>query len=179
MNPDIAMFGKALGNGYAINAIIGKSAIMQAAQDTFISSTFWTEKLGCVAANETLKVMEEVSSWNIITEIGKNVTSIWARAAAESGLELQVSGLPALSSFNFVSEFPLAQKTLLTKEMLNLGYLSGNAFYPSICHTEIILEEYEENLTKSFKYVAKFSTEADIVKHLDGGVCHSGFQRLN
>ena len=38
------MFGKALGNGYAITAVLGKK-IMEAGQNTFISSTFWTEEL--------------------------------------------------------------------------------------------------------------------------------------
>ena len=40
IDPDIAMFGKALGNGYAITAIVGRQAVMEAAQSTFISSTF-------------------------------------------------------------------------------------------------------------------------------------------
>ena len=43
--PDIAIFGKALGNGYAINAIVGKKDLGHA-QSTFISSTFWTERIG-------------------------------------------------------------------------------------------------------------------------------------
>ena len=50
VNPDIAIFGKALGNGYAINAVIGKKDIMEFAQSTFISSTFWTERIGPSAA---------------------------------------------------------------------------------------------------------------------------------
>ena len=53
VNPDIVILGKALGNGYAINAVLGKKEIMQSCQKTFISSTFWTEKIGYVAASET------------------------------------------------------------------------------------------------------------------------------
>ena len=55
VNPDIAIFGKSIGNGYPISAIIGKKKIMQVAQDTFISSTMWTDRLGFIAALETLK----------------------------------------------------------------------------------------------------------------------------
>ena len=48
--PDLVTFGKALGNGYAITAVLGKKKIMNTFSDTFISSTFWTERSGYVAA---------------------------------------------------------------------------------------------------------------------------------
>ena len=60
VNPDIAIFGKALGNGYAINAVIGKKDIMENAQKTFISSTFWTERIGPAAALATLEEMKRI-----------------------------------------------------------------------------------------------------------------------
>ena len=58
VEPDMAMFGKALGNGYAVTAVIGKREMMKAAESTFISSTFWTERIGSAAEIATLKVME-------------------------------------------------------------------------------------------------------------------------
>ena len=58
VNPDIAIFGKALGNGHAITSVLGIREVMQAAQSTFISSTFWTERLGPAAALKTLEIME-------------------------------------------------------------------------------------------------------------------------
>ena len=59
VNPDIAIFGKTLGNGYAINAIIGKKKFMSNVTSTFISSTFWGERIGYVAALKTLDVMKK------------------------------------------------------------------------------------------------------------------------
>ena len=58
VEPDMAMFGKALGNGYGITATIGKREVMEAAQTTFISSTFWTERIGPTAA------LKPWRSWN-------------------------------------------------------------------------------------------------------------------
>jgi len=69
--PDIAMFGKALGNGFAITSVIGKKAIMQKAGNSFISSTFWTERIGFTAGIETLKLMNEKKSWKKIIISGK------------------------------------------------------------------------------------------------------------
>ena len=54
VNPDMAMFGKALGNGYAITSVIREEDIMDAAQKTFISSTFWTKRIGPTAALKSL-----------------------------------------------------------------------------------------------------------------------------
>ena len=68
IEPDIAMFGKALGNGYAITAILGKN-VMEYAQSTFISSTFWTERIGSVAALKTLEIMERDETWTKITNL--------------------------------------------------------------------------------------------------------------
>ena len=53
----MAIFGKAIGNGYPINAIIGKK-IMMCAEKTFISSTFLSEAVGPAAAIETIKFMK-------------------------------------------------------------------------------------------------------------------------
>ena len=57
--PDIAVFGKALGNGHPITAVIGKRNIMEKAKSSFISSTFWSDRSGPVAALKTLEVMEK------------------------------------------------------------------------------------------------------------------------
>ena len=66
VNPDIAIFGKALGSGYAINAIIGKKKIMKKAENTFISSTFWGERIGYTAALSSIKEFERLKVFNKI-----------------------------------------------------------------------------------------------------------------
>ena len=81
VHPDLAMFGKALGNGYAITSIIGRRAVMEAAQSTFISSTFWTERIGPTAALKTLEVMERERSWQTITAIGLELRRGWRELA--------------------------------------------------------------------------------------------------
>ena len=101
ITPDIAMYGKTLGNGYAINAIVGKKEIMEAAQTTFISSTFWTERIGPTAALKTLEVMEEIESWKRISDIGRLVSKNWQKLAKKYELEIAVQGIDALPSFSF------------------------------------------------------------------------------
>ena len=79
VEPDVAMFGKALGNGYAVTAVLGKREVMQAAEKSFISSTFWTERIGSSAGLATLKVMDKEKSWEKITKIGEYVNSEWMK----------------------------------------------------------------------------------------------------
>ena len=180
VEPDIAMFGKTLGNGYGITAVVGRKEVMQAAQKTFISSTFWTERIGPTAALATLDVMEEIKSWNIITEIGKKVSSKWQEIAENTDVKINRAGLPSLSTFSFDSKDSLKYKTYLTQEMLKKGYLANTSFYASISHTESKLNPYFEDLHAVFKTINKFeSDQLDVNEFLDGPVCHGGFKRLN
>ena len=76
VTPDMIMLGKTLGNGYAITAVVGKEEIMRFAEQTFISSTFWTERIGPAAALKTLEIMEREKSWIDITNKGKILQSV-------------------------------------------------------------------------------------------------------
>lgn len=118
VEPDMAMFGKALGNGYAITATIGRREVMEAAQSTFISSTFWTERIGPAAALKTLEVMERERSWEKITQIGEAIRAGWSALAGKYGLEIEHFGLPSLAGFSFKRLKRLEYKTLVTQEML-------------------------------------------------------------
>jgi glutamate-1-semialdehyde 2,1-aminomutase len=179
VEPDMAMFGKALGNGYAITGVIGKREIMQAAQKTFISSTFWTERIGSVAALKTLEVMEREKSWELITNKGNKIADNWKKLATKNELSITLAGLPALISFNFNSPNALAYKTLITQEMMKKGYLASNSVYACTEHTEEILDSYFYELSKIFPIIKECEMGRDILTLLEGPICHAGFKRLN
>ena len=178
--PDIAIFGKALGNGYAITSVIGKQEIMSFVQDTFLSSTFWTERIGPTAALKTLEVMESQKSWIYITEMGKHVKNIWLSIANSHDLPITVSGLDSLASFEFDDLNHLKYKTFLTEFMLSKGYLAGNIFYSCTSHDMNILDQYSNHLDEAFNLISKAkSGELNINNLLQSRVCSSGFKRLN
>jgi glutamate-1-semialdehyde 2,1-aminomutase len=175
----MAMFGKALGNGYAITATIGRREVMEAAQSTFISSTFWTERIGPAAALKTLEVMERVRSWEQITAMGKEITRRWQDLARKYGLEISTSGLPSLTHFGFSGRNALAYKTLITQEMLAKGFLAGNSVYVCTEHTPGVIDAYFTALDPIFMLIRECEDGRDVSKLLKGPVCHSGFKRLN
>lgn len=179
VEPDMAMFGKAMGNGYGITATIGKRAVMEAAQKTFISSTFWTERIGPTAAIATLKVMERVKSWETITNTGIEIKKHWQALADKHQLYITQWGLPALTGFSFTSKNNLAYKTYITQEMLGKGYLAGNSIYVCTEHTPEILEGYFNELDLLFANIREFENGKEVMPLLKGPICHGGFKRLN
>lgn len=179
VEPDMAMFGKALGNGYAVTAVIGKREMMKAAESTFISSTFWTERIGSAAGIATLKVMEREKSWEKITATGEMITNKWKKLAKEFDLSITTTGLAALTGFSFKSPNALAYKTFITQEMLKVGYLSATAFYTSTSHTSEIVSEYFAALKPIFATIKECEGGKDIMTLLEGPIAHNGFKRLN
>ena len=179
VEPDMAMFGKALGNGYAVTAVIGRKEMMKAAESTFISSTFWTERIGSAAGIATLKVMEREKSWESITETGEMITKQWKELAKEFDLPITTTGLAALTGFSFKSSNSLAYKTFITQEMLKAGYLAATAFYTSTSHTREIVSGYFAALKPIFAIIKECEEGRDIMSLLEGPIAHNGFKRLN
>jgi glutamate-1-semialdehyde 2,1-aminomutase len=179
VQPDIAMFGKALGNGHAITAILGKREIMNEAQSTFISSTFWTERVGPAAALKTLEVMEKSRSWETISNIGAGIKSRWQDLADKNDLAINQFGIASLAGFNFSSENALAYKTLITQEMLKNNFLASNLIYASVSHSQNNIDEYFSILDGIFSLVRECEDGRDVNDLLDGPICDSGFKRLN
>lgn len=179
VDPDMAVFGKALGNGYAVTAVIGRRAVMEAAQNSFISSTFWTERIGSAAALATLDVMEQTQSWEAITGIGVDITQRWRELAAKHGLEISTAGLPALTWFAFKGANAAAYKTLISQEMLERGYLAATSVYTCLAHTPDIVDGYFDALDPIFALIAECEAGRDVSSLLRGPICHAGFKRLN
>lgn len=179
VEPDMTIFSKTLGNGYAISAVVGRKDIMDAAQGSWISSTFWTERIGPTAALAALSEMEKTKSWDVITKIGIENKERWQKLADKYELKITQWGIPALAGYTFESHNSLAYKTYITQEMLKKGFLAGNSLYPCIAHTSEILNEYFNALDSVFADIREFEDGRDITKSLDGPICQAGFKRLN
>lgn len=178
VNPDIAVFGKTLGNGYAISAVIGRREVMESMQHSFVSSTFWTERIGSVAALAALDAMASENAPKRVHDIGLVVRENWSGLASSYGLTLTCSGLPALSSYTLESFDPLQLKTFVTSAMLEKGYLATTSFYASLPHTPGILHSYFTELSAVFGELARIGPEG-LSSSIEGRVSLSEFGRLN
>jgi len=178
LRPDLALFGKALGNGYAITAIIGSEEAMYGAQSSFMSSTFWSERLGPVAALATLSRMEETKSWDKNTNTGRAVKSAWLEILNSYGFEAEVFGLDAMPGFRIKSQQWNALKTFITQQMLDEGYLATSAFYPSVVHDDSSVHSYLERFGSAIEKLAKLRDDAEVENFLRGPEAEIGFRRL-
>jgi glutamate-1-semialdehyde 2,1-aminomutase len=179
IEPDIAVFGKAIGNGFPMTAIIGKRSVMQAAQGSFISSTFWTDRIGTVAALATINKMQQVDLPVHLIKTGKQIQSGWLELAKKNGLKIHTSGIYPLSHFEFEYSNSLAIKTLFTQMMLEKGFLASTIFYASYAHKAYHVEKYLVAVDLVFAFLSKLILSNSIESSLKGPICHSGFKRLN
>lgn len=178
--PDIAVFAKGMTNGYPVSAIVGRKEVMEASQETFISSTFYTERIAFAAALKSIEVYERERVWEKQVEYGKMIKTGWEELAKEVGLAIHVGGIDPLPHFSFEYENTLAYKTFFTQEMLKRGYLASTAFYTSNAHSPEIIHTYFDNVREVFAAIRTILDQGETIEsHLDGPVCHSGFGRLN
>lgn len=178
IEPDIAVFAKGLSNGFPMAAIIGKKKVMQVAQDTFISSTYWTDRIGPVAALATIAQFKKHNVPEHLKLMGKKVQDGWKMCAKKNGIKIHVSGIYPLGHFSFAHPKPLVLKTIFNHQMLTRGFLATDAYYASFAHKDEHIRAYISAVDKAFNFIAKIFNENTPEKHLKGPVCHSGFQRL-
>jgi len=176
--PDIAVFSKALGNGYPIGAIIGKKEIMDAAQNTFISSTNWTERIGPVAALETIRKHKKENVGRHLVYIGNRIQRLWNELSEKHSISIQVGGIPPLSHFTFQYENALNINALFIQLMLKKGFLASTTFYSMFAHNEIHVEKYAEALDEVFQKLKKIIEMKQVEKYMKGQSSVEGFKRL-
>lgn len=181
VEPDMAVFAKGMTNGYPLTAVIGRREVMGAAQGTFISSTFYTERIALAATLKSIEVYERDRVWEKQSKYGRMVQDGWRRKADEAGIEIDVGGILPMSHFAVMGdENPLVYKTYVSQEMLKRGYIASNAFYTSCAHSPEIISRYLDYIGEIFNSISEIMRSGKKVEdHLQGAVCHSGFGRLN
>ncbi len=173
LKPDVAVFSKSLGNGYPIAAVIGKADIMEATEKTFISSTYWTERIGPVAALAMIRKHEANDVGAHLIRMGKAVQQAWKETAADAGVPVHVSGIPPLSHLSLEVEDPNAASALFIQCMLAQGVLASASYYPMFAHTDAHLETFRKALAETFKVLAQ-ALDAGDVRAAAGGQPHHG-----
>ena len=176
VNPDLAIFGKSIGNGYPISAIIGRKKIMQVAQETFISSTMWTDRLGFIAANTTLKKLKQLNINKKISNYGKIIKKGWSEIAKKNNIKIGISGQDCIPYLRFDYTNSQEIMTYFTQEMLKKGFLAGGQVATSYAYNQKIINKYLKTVDIVFGNIRK-CLEADKFP-LMGEIKHSTFKRL-
>ena len=155
INPDICILGKALGNGYPINAVIGRRQIMHKAEKSFISSTFWSDRIGPAAALKTLEIMEKERSWVKLKNLGKFFKKKFRFVLNKNNIAGDVIGNGSLLQFKLSKVNDMYLKKYLASEMLKKNILASNVIYLSTAHSEKLLEKFFNQLDEALFKLSK------------------------
>jgi glutamate-1-semialdehyde aminotransferase len=178
--PDIVVYGKAMGNGFAISAVVGRHEVMDSAQETFISSTFWTERVGFAAALKTIEVLVREKVWEHLIAMGTIIGDGWESLARKHGIKLHITDFKPLITMKLeYAELNSAIETLFTQEMLKRGYLAAPSVYVSYAHDNAVIEEYLNVVDEVFAILAKAVDNNTVEDSLETRVKDQGFKRLN
>ncbi len=179
VEPDVAVFSKALGNGYPMAALIGRQTVMEASQSTFISSTNWTERIGPVAALATIEKFERLGVSEHLVSTGEAVQRGWSAAATRAGLSIEIGGMAPLSHFQFEEGDARTLKALFVQLMLDEGFLASTDFYAMFAHTDEHVSAYSRACERAFELLVRLDEGGLMERSLRGRPAAAGFQRLN
>ena len=179
VNPDIAVFSKSLGNGHPVGAVIGTRKAMAGAEHSFISSTYWTDRVGPVAALTTIREMKKNDVSAYVQRIGQKTRKFLSESADRHGLPIvEDDGFSCFVRLVFKHEKANVMRTLFTQLMLDEGFLAGAAFYPTLAHTDELVEKYSAAVDKVFAKLKILLDDGTLEKSMKGPEAHVGFKRL-
>jgi glutamate-1-semialdehyde 2,1-aminomutase len=178
VDPDIAVFSKGISNGYPMGIVFGRESVMQSAQSTFISSTYWTERIGPVAAIATIRKFCANNAYKKLISIGKIVQEGWANAGVKNELDIHVSGIYPLSHFSFNHPNGQVMMTVFVQLMLKRNFLASGRFYATYAHQISHVKLYLNSVNEVFEIIKIADQNGTLNDLLKGSVAHSGFKRL-
>lgn len=180
VNPDMAVFGKALGNGYPISCILGKKKFMRFFEDTFISSTAWTERTGVVAANAMIDFYLKNKVNIKINKNGKLIKNSIHKIAIKHNLDISFFGYDSIIVFVFNYKNSNQIKALFIQMMIEEKILASNVIFMNYAQNRNEINRYLSSLDKVFYRLSEIiKSKKNIKKILFGEASSSGFKRIN
>ena len=171
--PDLATFGKSMGNGFPISAIVGKAKYMSEMEEIFFSSTFGGETLSLAASLATIRKMQREPVHSRLDAVGSRVIEMTRSNVAGSGLTscMALCGKPSWSLMQF-RDAPGASaaqvKSLYLQEVIARGVLTAGSHNISYAHGDADLRELDTAQKESLAIVKEALERGDIVQRLAG-----------
>jgi glutamate-1-semialdehyde 2,1-aminomutase len=119
--PDLVCFSKALGNGHAISAAVGRAELKVAASRVFLTGSFWQGAVAMRAALATLEILERDDGLGRMRRLGERFAAGLRAAAEKHGLRVNCSGPPAIPFMSFVDDAGWQRQRRFCAEMARRG----------------------------------------------------------
>jgi glutamate-1-semialdehyde 2,1-aminomutase len=155
--PDLSCYCKALGNGYPISALMGREALRGAAQQVFMTGSYWMSSLELAAAVATVNELERIDGCRRMREYGIRLRTGLARQAAEHGLEVRLTGEPGLPFMTFADDSVFERAKLWCAECIRRGvfFHPSHNWFLTTAHGDAELEATLEATGAAFEAVAQ------------------------
>ena len=153
VTPDLACFGKALGNGFPISAVVGRREIMEIFDKIFYSFTFGGDLIGITAGLTVLSELQKNDVIEHLWKLGEMLKVGFNKLTEEHGFNrrIELEGYPPKTFVFFKNEKgedDLLLKSVIQQEMIRRGFLYAgyHVITYSHSHTEIdkTLNAYDE-----------------------------------
>ena len=141
----------------------------------------WTERIGFVAAINTIKIFQKKKLWGTINKIGKKIKLNWIKIAKKNNINIKVNkvdAMPSFFTFNYGIKNNLLE-TIFIEEMLNEKILTSTSIYPCLAHNNNILKKYFKSFDKVFNSISKMIVDDDFSKYNNLKLRSDAFQRLS
>lgn len=156
LKPDIVVYGKSLGNGYAISSIVGKKKYMKFANKTFLSSVAWTERVGFTAGVSVIDYFTKNNVSEHLIKMGKYIKEGWIYLAKKNNVLIEIGEIKTIPTFRFkYGNYNEKLYTVFTNLMLKKRYLATNAVYLSHKHNLKDIKKYLNVLDQVFKEIGQ------------------------
>lgn len=144
VTPDMTVVAKAMSNGYPMGAVVGSRAVMEPAARMFISSSYWSDNIGLVAALTTIRELKRRDAEARFQDIGEKLREALNGALADAGLAGSCIGLHSNPVVNIETPSgvdPRKISTLFIQEMARRGVHTYMSFKATLAHTEADIEK--------------------------------------
>ena len=180
IEPDIAVYAKAMSNGFPCAAIIGRDAVMDAADASFISSSYWTDGVGPAAALACIRKMQRDGTQAHVWSLGGRLQSgLRALAENHAALKLAIGGQPAAPSFAFsLGADSAAAKTLAVRRMVARGFLFSGQLYVMGTHDDAQVDSLLTALDEVLRELAALHAAGRLQAEAGRVQTNAGFGRL-
>jgi glutamate-1-semialdehyde aminotransferase len=179
--PDLAAFGKALGNGMPISALVGRAEYMDTLEDVFFSGTHGSEALSLAAANA---VLDELTPelYEALFARGERLRSGVQEGIAEAGVGELVTIAGAAPRTETIVREPenadgrLLARSIVQQELLKRGVLFNGSNFISAAHTDEDIDYAVEAYREAFAVLAYALEAGDLAAALEGQPVQPAFR---
>lgn len=178
--PDVAVYAKAMSNGFPCAAIVGRDAVMNAAADSFISSSYWTDGVGPAAALACIRKMRRLGTQAHVWSLGQRLQQgMRELAAGHPALAIQIGGQPAAPSLTFALGVDSgAAKALYIRHMVARGFLVSGQYYVLGTHDDAQVDSLLNSLGEVFSALELVQSQGQLQTTAGDVKLKAGFGRL-